>query len=110
MEVPLQRHQLVFFAAAMGTAFIVLLTVFGQRGVMEVFALKRKAKATAEESSFYKRRNMELRELIEKLKHDPYTIEQIAREELGLVKPGETVYEFVDEAKASGASPTRSLT
>jgi cell division protein FtsB len=97
-EVPLERPQLIFIMAAVGTAFIALVTLFGQRGALEVYALKRKIKATSEEANFYERQNKELRTLIKNLKQDPYTIEQIAREELGLVRPGETVYEFVDEA------------
>ena len=101
MEVPLERPQLVFVMAALGTAFIVLLTVFGQRGVLKVFSLKQKILATSEEISSYERRNKELQTLITDLKHDPYTIEQIARKELGLVKPGEIVYEFVDEASSA---------
>lgn len=96
------RPQLVFFLAAVGTAIIVLVTVFGQRGVMEVHALKRKIKATSEEIAHFENVNSGLKERIKNLKEDPFTVEQIAREELGLVKPGETVYEFVDEAHAPG--------
>ena len=96
--VPLSRPQMVFLLAALGTALLVLVTLFGRRGVVEVYALKNKIRATAEEISLYERRNKALQERIENLKEDPFTIEQIAREELGLVRPGETVYEFVDEA------------
>lgn len=103
-EVPLERPQLIFIMAAVGTAFLALLTLFGQQGVLEVYALKRKIKVTSEEVNLYERQNRELRELIKNLKQDPYTIEQIAREELGLVKPGETVYEFVDEIPPSQGS------
>jgi len=94
---PLKKPQFVFALAAAGTAFIVLLTIFGQRGLVEVYSLKHKISATSEEISSYEQKNKELLERIDKLKHDPFTIEQIAREELGLVRPGETVYEFVDE-------------
>ena len=33
----------------------------------------------------------------ERLREDPRYVEKIAREELGLAKPGETVFRFVDE-------------
>lgn len=94
---PPKRPQIVFVLAAAATAFIVLLTIFGERGLVEVYSLKHKVSATSEEISSYEQKNKELLERIDKLKHDPFTIEQIAREELGLVRPGETVYEFVDE-------------
>lgn len=35
----------------------------------------------------------------EKLQEDPRFIEKIAREDLGLAKPGETIFRFVDEDK-----------
>ncbi|MFQ6672815.1 MAG: septum formation initiator family protein [Candidatus Tectimicrobiota bacterium] len=94
---PLYLPHIVFALSAVATALIVLLTLFGQRGLMEVYALSQKIRATSEEIALYEQKNKALQDRIENLKHDPYTIEQIAREELGLVKPGETVYEFVDE-------------
>lgn len=33
----------------------------------------------------------------ERLRNDPRFVEKIAREELGLAKPGETVFKFVDD-------------
>lgn len=33
----------------------------------------------------------------ERLRNDPRYVEKIAREELGLAKPGETVFKFVDD-------------
>lgn len=97
----LQRPKLVFALAAVGTAFIIFLTLFGRRSLIEVYALKRKIQDRSEEIAFYEKKNQEIREQIENLKHDPFTVEQIAREELGLVRPGETVYEFVDEPHSS---------
>jgi cell division protein FtsB len=43
------------------------------------------------------RENEKLRQQITKLEGDPAEVERLAREQLGLVKPGEVVYEFVDE-------------
>lgn len=106
-QTPFGRPQLVFFLAAIGTAIIVLVTIFGQRGVMEVYTLKRKIKATSEEIVHYENVNGGLQERIKNLKEDSFTVEQIAREELGLVKPGETVYEFVDEAPDSKRNDQR---
>lgn len=39
-----------------------------------------------------------LREKQQRLLNDPRFVEMIAREELGLAKPGETVFKFVDES------------
>ncbi len=43
----------------------------------------------------------------ERLRSDPRFVERIAREELGLVKPGDTVFRFVDEEPATAPRPSR---
>jgi cell division protein FtsB len=43
----------------------------------------------------------------ERLRSDPRFVEKIAREELGLAKPGETVFKFIDDAPATNARPRR---
>jgi len=40
--------------------------------------------------------NKELKEDLEAMKNDPEYIESLAREELGLIKPGETKYRFIE--------------
>lgn len=40
----------------------------------------------------------------ERLLNDPRFVEKIAREELGLAKPGETVFKFVDSPTTSTSS------
>ncbi|HMP74866.1 MAG TPA: septum formation initiator family protein [Kiritimatiellia bacterium] len=43
-----------------------------------------------------------LRARQEKLRSDPRFVERIAREELGLAKPGETVFKFMDDPPTNG--------
>lgn len=43
----------------------------------------------------------------ERLRNDPRFVEKIAREELGLAKPGETVFKFVDDAPTNNQSRRR---
>lgn len=40
----------------------------------------------------------------ERLRTDPRFVEKIAREELGLAKPGETVFKFLDDAPTNAAA------
>ena len=39
----------------------------------------------------------------ERLRNDPRFVEKIAREELGLAKPGETVFKFVDDVPTNSS-------
>jgi len=40
--------------------------------------------------------NLTLRESIDRLQHDPSELEQLARDQLGMVRDGEVVYQFVE--------------
>jgi len=43
----------------------------------------------------------------ERLRTDPRFVERVAREEIGMAKPGEIVFKFVDEAAPSNVAPRR---
>jgi cell division protein FtsB len=51
---------------------------------------------TQEEIASLEQANTALREDIDLLESDLFTLEQVARERLGYVKEGETVYQFVE--------------
>ena len=43
----------------------------------------------------------------ERLRTDPRFVERVAREEIGMAKPGEIVFKFVDEAAPTNSAPRR---
>jgi len=55
----------------------------------EIFQLKQRIAGLEDE-------NKKLKEDLEAMKNDPEYIESLAREELGLIKPGETKYRFIE--------------
>ena len=59
--------------------------------------LQRNEQRLAQEIAIDKDLVQLLKSKSEKLKNDPRFLERVAREELGLAKPGETVFKFVDE-------------
>ena len=79
----------------LGAAFglcIVLLTLFaGDRGLPAVFKARRQAHTLARDISALREQNQALRARLLALRHDPGTIEAVARETLGLARPGEIV-------------------
>ena len=82
-------------------AAAVLIAIIVVRFFMPKFQEERRLRARLEEARQDVRRTAEtLRELKlkqERLREDPRYVEKIAREDLGLAKPGETVFRFVDE-------------
>ena len=61
--------------------------------------LKEKHAKLEESVQFEEEMLRHLRSKQERLMNDPRFVEKIAREELGLAKPGETIYKFNDDAK-----------
>ncbi|MBR3582905.1 MAG: septum formation initiator family protein [Kiritimatiellae bacterium] len=86
----------VFLVAAAALVAVILVRFF-----MPKFQEERRLRARLEEARQDVRRTAEqLRELKlkqERLREDPRYVEKIAREDLGLAKPGETVFRFVEE-------------
>lgn len=71
----------------------------GQDGYLAVIANKGRVAKLEKEISEIEAKNRELRTEIRSLRSDDRMIERIAREDLGLVKKGETVYEFIPSQK-----------
>jgi len=49
----------------------------------------------------------QLKQQQDRLRNDPHFIERVAREEIGLAKPGELIFKFVDDEPATNAPPHR---
>jgi cell division protein FtsB len=82
------RLALLFLAA------LVVASVMGNRSLVRLYQMHVEKGALTQEVEQLKTTNATLAEEVRQLRTDPARVEAIAREELGLVKPGETVYEF----------------
>ncbi len=71
-----------------------LFTTFGERGMLHVWRLSGEKKRLGEKNFRLHRQNEILRDKINHLRHDNRYLEKVAREDLGLVWPGEIVYQF----------------
>ncbi len=65
---------------------------FDTMGVMKYLNMKRTQGQIAEEIKAIEEENARLRTSISAVRHDPATLEGLARDRLGLVKEGETVF------------------
>jgi cell division protein FtsB len=65
---------------------------FDTMGFMKYLNMKRTHGQIAEELKTIEEENARLRKDIEAVKHDPATLEGLARDRLGMVKQGETVF------------------
>lgn len=84
-------------------AGIAAFAVFGDKGLLEVYRLKKERDGILAQNSALKRENTELGEKIRLLKTDNRYIAHIARQELGMIGKNEVVYRL----EPSGIPETR---
>jgi len=73
---------------------LVVASIMGNRSLLRLYQMHRDRVALEREIEQLAAGNAALTDEVRNLRTDPARVEAIAREELGLVKPGELVYEF----------------
>jgi cell division protein FtsB len=93
-----RREPRRFWSHAAVFAACVLLAngLFGERGLMDRIRARRVSVVAMRDLDRLKRDNAALREHARLLRDDPATIESVAREELGLARPGEILVTIND--------------
>jgi cell division protein FtsB len=76
------------------------LVVYGWQGVVRVRQLREQLVGLERENAHLRREAERLAQAIDRLRNDPLYLERIAREERGMVRPGETVLKFPPRDKA----------
>jgi len=71
--------------------------LYGRSGLARLFELRRGAAELHRRNEAARAENARLRAQAAALKSDPRALERVARDELGLVKRGEIVYQFAPE-------------
>jgi cell division protein FtsB len=77
----------------------------GERGLLEVLRARHGYQELATQIEQLKAQNNALRDAARRLREDPATIESVARQELGLIRPGEKV--FIIRNVAAAPPPAR---
>jgi len=96
---PSLRKKLIL--AAVGFFFLVLLisTLFGKKGLIEIYRAKKSYEALLQEIDRLQAKKSQLEREIEELENNPQAVEKEAREKLGLIKPDEKVILKKNEEK-----------
>ena len=96
-EAAAKRRRQIALAAVACVLFYAFLSFFlGQMGFIRYVKLCRQRDALNSEIATLKASNQALKSQVVSLRTDPLCIEKLAREQ-GLVKDGETVYQYEDE-------------
>ncbi|MEO7323736.1 MAG: cell division protein FtsB [Dokdonella sp.] len=76
----------------------------GQGALRDVWRIEQRVAEQKGENAQLKKRNETLSAEVEDLKHGDEAVEERARSELGLLKPGETFYQVVEPAVGESRS------
>lgn len=87
-----RKRRLIFVALL--AILIAALSVGGNRSLVKIYQMGKIRTELQREIEQLRQRSQELTREIQAFSNDPGRVEAIAREDLGLVKPGEVVYQF----------------
>src|SRR5215475_4510931 len=87
---------LVLMGSSLFLLAMMAFTVWGDRGLLAMWRTQHDLERLVREIEIIEQKNATLVREVQRLRGDLGYIEKIAREELGLVRPGEIVFEFAD--------------
>ena len=91
-----RRSRLVrYLVVAVGVVLIIDALV-GDRGFLAMLKARQQYRTLDESLAHTRAENAQLREQARRLREDPQAIEDIARRELGLIRPGEKLFIITD--------------
>jgi cell division protein FtsB len=85
------RRKLALAAVAFFFLVILISSLFGKKGLIEIYRAKSRYEALLQEVRTLEARKSQLQKEIEALRNDPRAVEREAREKLWLIKPDEKV-------------------
>jgi cell division protein FtsB len=91
-----KRHRLIISGGVACFLLLSLLAMAGERGFLEVYQFSRHLKRVESRIRVLEGENERLWRQVTGLRSDPYQVEKLAREDLGLVRPDEIIFEIVD--------------
>jgi cell division protein FtsB len=86
------RRKAAILASVIALTALVVGSLFGDRGYLQLMVRRQREEALGREIEQLRAENARLAAEIHALRTDPRAVERIAREELGLARPGETVF------------------
>ncbi|MFH1673856.1 MAG: septum formation initiator family protein [Pseudomonadota bacterium] len=80
--------------------FLLLCIIFGEKGTIDLYHLKSESDRLTGVTDDLKKENQDFYRNVKRLKDDPEYIEEVAREEFGMVARDEIIYQFKGEKEA----------
>jgi cell division protein FtsB len=95
---PAQRRRVVHLLLLFIASLMIVDGLFGDRGLLAMMRARHEHDELAANLARQRSENARLREEVRRLTDDPSAIEELARRDLGLIRPGEKVFIIKDVA------------
>jgi cell division protein FtsB len=100
---PATRRRTLQMLLVFVTLVLVINALVGERGLTETLRARKQHQELVTSIERLRGENARLRDEARRLRSDPSTIEALARQELGLIKPGEMLFIVKDARQAQAA-------
>lgn len=87
-----RRRRAIQYALVVAGCIVIIQGLVGEKGLLTMLKARQQYRALESALAASKGENARLREEARRLKEDPAAIEDLARRELGLIKPGEKLF------------------
>jgi len=90
-----KKRQMIFFTVIVLTLlYLSISLIFGDMGLFKYLELSRTRTSLEKQIAQINLQNEQLRSQLKSLKNDPFTREKLAREEYGLSRPDEYIFQY----------------
>jgi cell division protein FtsB len=87
-------------AGALGLVLFLGLGVYGWQGIVRLRQVREQLETLERDNAALRAQAERLTQAIDRLRNDPAYLERLAREEQGMVRPGETILKFPPKGAA----------
>ncbi len=97
------REKILLSFAILALFSMLFFVIFGENGLADLNLLRQQRDSLLEKNRTLEQENLSLYREIDRLKHDLKYIENVARQELGMIKKDEVIFKLKNSGKKKNA-------
>ncbi len=105
---PKRRQKLLYAALSLVFATLAFDSVFGTHGLISAYRMRLQLRERQQRIGQLEQQNREYTQQVQELKTDPAAVERVAHQHMGLVKPGQLVFQLPPASKQTPPGPSSS--
>lgn len=103
-----RQQTILYVVLALFVLALAIDGIFGAHGLISTYRMRLQVKQERQQVQELKQENREFTEQVRELKSNPSAIARVAHERMGLVKPGELVFNLPPKSSKNGSQPQSS--